>query len=473
MGGACPRDPAKADLDSGRCGCHLSARACGQCSRHAASGASPYCPVRAAHGLRTSQRQAAAPCTRVPDAAKAVAAPCARVSPCPSVDPQGIPELKQQILGDGRSSESPDGLALTSLSAAAASGGSQMAGRSDPPAATGQVVFVREGQDFQEGEFVTVFIPQGGKGIGRILSRSGDMSASSTSVSVQLMALQDQVPSHALRAEEKRLGVRLLGAEREIFFTRSVQVTAPTSILGEKLPVSVVPADLDNPEDAGSHLDLVPPMAMLARFVLNSTEPVTLSHLSSHDILLPVTGHPDTERKDDAGKMMVPVDTGGRDMSLNSQAPTRDQTLAQRRAPPLCNGLRVRCVGGAPSFTFDPHSFFKHQQKIRSSAFAALVSVQAKILTQPALLCYAACPCPVPVPRRTTLLASRFICLAVAGRGAPLGLPLHSVNHRDRGAAISSQDVGGVAVAFPQRHTHPDHGQSGQDNPNSHARQDQ
>ena len=381
--------------------------------------ASPCWPVQAPHGLRTSQRQGAAPCTRAPDVAKAVAAPCARVGPCPSVDPEGSPELKQQSLSDGRSSESPDALALASSSAAAPSGGSQLAGCGT----SGRVVFVREDQDFQEGEFVTVFNPQGGKMIGRILSRSGDMSSSSTSVSVQLMALQHQVPPQVLRAEEKRLGVRLLSAEREIFFTRSVQVTAPTSILGEKLPVSVVPADLDNPEDAGSHLDLVPPMAMLARFVLNSTEPVTLSHLSSHDILLPVTGHPDTERKDDAGKMMVPVDTGGRDMSLNSQAPTRDQTLAQRRAPPLCNGLRVRCVGGAPSFTFDPHSFFKHQQKIRSSAFAALVSVQAKILTQPALLCYAACPCPVPVPRRTTLLASRFICLGGGRSRSPFGAP--------------------------------------------------
>ena len=370
MGSACPRDPAKAALDSGRCGCHLSARACGQCSRRAASGRVACWPVRAAHGLRTSQRQAAAPCTRVPYVAKAVAAPCARVGPCPSVDPEGSPELKQQSLSDGRSSESPDALALASSSAAAPSGGSQLAGCGT----SGRVVLVREDQDFQEGEFVTVFNPQGGKMIGRILSRSGDMSSSSTAVSVQLMALQHQVPPQVLRAEEKRLGVRLLSAEREIFFTRSVQVTAPTSILGEKLPVTVVPADIDNPEDAGSYLDLVPPTAMLARFVLNSTEPVTLSHLSPRDLLLPV---PDTERKHDAGKM---VDAGGRDMSLISDAPTRDKTLAQRRAPPLCKGLRVRCMGGAPSFTFDPHSFLKHPGKIGSSAFAALVSLQAKIL---------------------------------------------------------------------------------------------
>ena len=53
---------------------------------------------------------------------------------------------------------------------------------------------MREDQDFQEGDFVAVFNPQGGKMIGRILSRSGDMSSSSTSVSVQLMALQHQVP---------------------------------------------------------------------------------------------------------------------------------------------------------------------------------------------------------------------------------------------------------------------------------------
>ena len=314
MGGACPRDPARAALDSGRCGCHLSVRACGQCSRHAAIGRVDCWPVRAAHGLRTSQRQAAAPCTRVPDVAKAVAAACARVRPCPRVDPEGSPELKQQSLSDGRSSESPDALALASSSAAAPSGGSQLAGCGT----SGRVVFVREDQDFQEGEFVTVFNPQGGKMIGRILSRSGDMSSSSTAVSVQLMALQHQVPPQVLRAEEKRLGVRLLSAEREIFFTRSVQVTAPTSILGEKLPVTVVPADIDNPEDAGSYLDLVPPTAMLARFVLNSTEPVTLSHLSPRDLLLPV---PDTERKHDAGKM---VDAGGRDMSLISDAPTRD-----------------------------------------------------------------------------------------------------------------------------------------------------
>ena len=309
-------------------------------------------------------------CTRVPDVAKAVAAPCARVGPCPSVDPEGSPELKQQSLSDGRSSESPDALALASSSAAAPSGGSQLAGCGT----SGRVVFVREDQDFHEGEFVTVFNPQGGKMIGRILSRSGDMSSSSTSVSVQLMALQHQVPPQVLRAEEKRLGVRLLSAEREIFFTRSVQVTAPTSILGEKLPVTVVPADIDNPEDAGSYLDLVPPTAMLARFVLNYTEPVTLSHLSPRDLLLPV---PDTEGKHDAGKM---VGAGGRDMSLISDAPTRDKTLAQRRAPPLCKGLRVRCMGGAPSFTFDPHSFLKQPEKIGSSAFAALVSLQAKIL---------------------------------------------------------------------------------------------
>ena len=116
----------------------------------------------------------------------------------------------------------------------ASSGGSQLAGCGT----SGLVVFVREDQDFQEGEFVTVFNPQGGKMIGRILSRSGDMSSSSTAVSVQLMALQHQVPPQVLRAEEKRLGVRLLSAEREIFFTKSVQVTAPTSILGEKLPVT-------------------------------------------------------------------------------------------------------------------------------------------------------------------------------------------------------------------------------------------
>ena len=128
MGDACPRDPARAALDSGRCGCHLSARACGQCSRRAASGRVACWPVRAAHGLRTSQRQAAAPCTRVPYVAKAVAAPCARVRPCPSVDPEGSPELKQQSLSDGRSSESPDALALASSSAAAPSGGSQLAG---------------------------------------------------------------------------------------------------------------------------------------------------------------------------------------------------------------------------------------------------------------------------------------------------------------------------------------------------------
>ena len=335
--------------------------------------ASPCWPVQAPHGLRTSQRQGAAPCTRAPDVAKAVAAPCARVGPCPSVDPEGSPELKQQSLSDGRSSESPDALALASSSAAAPSGGSQLAGCGT----SGRVVFVREDQDFHEGEFVTVFNPQGGKMIGRILSRSGDMSSSSTAVSVQLMALQHQVPPQVLRAEEKRLGVRLLSAEREIFFTRSVQVTAPTSILGEKLPVAIIPADIDNPEDAGSYLDLVPPTAMLARFVLNSTEPVTLSHLSPHDILLPV---PDSETKHDAGKMAVQVDTGGRGMSLISDAPTRDKTVAQKRAPPLCKGLRERCIGGAPSFTFDPHSFLKQPEKIGSSAFAALVSLQAKIL---------------------------------------------------------------------------------------------
>jgi hypothetical protein len=270
---------------------------------------------------------------------------------------------------------------------------------------------VREDQDFQEGEFVTVFNPQGGKMIGRILSRSGDMSSSSTAVSVQLMALQHQVPPQVLRAEEKRLGVRLLSAEREIFFTRSVQVTAPTSILGEKLPVTVVPADIDNPEDAGSYLDLVPPTAMLARFVLNSTEPVTLSHLSPHDILLPV---PDSETKHDAGKMAVQVDTGGRGMSLISDAPTRDKTVAQKRAPPLCKGLRERCIGGAPSFTFDPHSFLKHPEKIGSSAFAALVSLQAKILAQSVLLYSAACLClcndAQPCSRVARLLTkSRFI----------------------------------------------------------------
>ena len=252
---------------------------------------------------------------------------------------------------------------------------------------------------------MTVFNPQGGKMIGRILSRSGDMSSSSTSVSVQLMALQHQVPPQVLRAEEKRLGVRLLGAEREIFFTRSVQVSAPTSILGEKLPVTVAPADIDNPQDAGSYLDGVPPTGMLARFLLNSTEPVTLSLLSSHDILLPVAVHPDAERKHDAGKMAVQVDIGGRDMSLISCAPTRDKTLAQRtKAPPICKGLRVRCMGSAPSFTFDPHSFWKHQEKIGSSAFAALVSLRAKILTQ---FCLAVLCCVrLPVPRRTTFFAS-------------------------------------------------------------------
>ena len=67
-------------------------------------------------------------------------------------------------------------------------------------------------------------------------------------------------------------------------------------------------------------------------------------------------------------------------MSLISDEPTPDKTLAQRKAPPLCKGLRVRCMGGAPSFTFDPHSFLKHPEKIGSSAFAALVSLQAKIL---------------------------------------------------------------------------------------------
>ena len=80
-------------------------------------------------------------------------------------------------------------------------------------------------------------------------------------------------------------------------------------------------------------------------------------------------------------------------MSLISDAPTRDKTLAKGRAPPLCKGLRERCMGGAPSFTFDPHSFLKHPEKIGSSAFAALVSLQAKILAQSVLLCSAACPC--------------------------------------------------------------------------------
>ena len=168
------------------------------------------------------------------------------------------------------------------------------------------------------------------------------------------MALQHQVPPHVLRAEEKRLGVRLLGAQREIFYTRSVQVTAPTNILGGKLPVSVVPADIDNPQDADPYLDRMPPTAMLARFLLNSTDPLTLSHLWSHDILLPVAGHPDTERKHDAGRMVVQVDTGGRDMSLISHTLTRDKTLALRRAPPLCRGLRVRCMGGAPSSKRSP-----------------------------------------------------------------------------------------------------------------------
>ena len=183
-------------------------------------------------------------CTRVPDVAKAVAAPCVRVRPCPSVDPEGSPELKQQSLSDGRSSES-----------------------------------------------------------------------------------------------------------------------------------------------------------------------VTRSHLSPHDILLPV---PDSERKHDAGKMAGQVDTGGRDMSLISDAPTRDKTVAQKRAPPLCKGLRERCIGGAPSFTFDPHSFLKHPEKIGSSAFAALVSLQAKILAQSVLLYSAACLClcndAQPCSRVARLLTkSRFI----------------------------------------------------------------
>ena len=84
--GACPRDPTRAALDSDRCGCHLSARACGRCSGHAASGRVACLLVRAAHALRTSQVVRVIPPARgLPthaDVAKAVAAPCALSPEC-------------------------------------------------------------------------------------------------------------------------------------------------------------------------------------------------------------------------------------------------------------------------------------------------------------------------------------------------------------------------------------------------------